>query len=118
MKKALAAAVALATLAVSTSAFAASMIGKWKWDAYTIECKEGGANGMSCVVIDGPKNKGMEMIKSKLEDKGGEFVGQIAHPATGETYNTKMKPDGDNAWKMDGCTAAGACASGTFTRAN
>ncbi|MGD9785164.1 MAG: DUF2147 domain-containing protein [Hyphomicrobiaceae bacterium] len=117
MKKAFAAAVGLAALVASTSAYAdASMVGKWKWEGFTIECKEGGANGMSCIVVDGPNNKGMEMIKSKLESKDGAYVGQVAHPQTGETYNAKMKADGPDAFKMDGCTAAGACASGTFTR--
>ncbi|MBL8564274.1 MAG: DUF2147 domain-containing protein [Hyphomicrobiaceae bacterium] len=116
MKKAIAVVVGLAALGFSTAAFANPMVGKWKWDAFTIECKEGGANGMSCVVVDGPKNKGMEMVKSKLEAKDGAHVGQIAHPMTGETYNAKMVQDGADAFKMDGCTAAGACASGTFTR--
>ncbi|MGD9667588.1 MAG: hypothetical protein AB7U75_00855 [Hyphomicrobiaceae bacterium] len=116
MKKAFAAAVGLAALGLSTSAFANPMVGKWGWEGFTIECKEGGANGMSCIVTDGPKNKGMEMIKSKLEAKDGAFVGQIAHPMTGETYNAKMVQDGADAFKMDGCTAAGACASGVFKR--
>jgi uncharacterized protein (DUF2147 family) len=116
MKKAFAAVVGLAALILSSAAFANSMVGKWSWEGFTIECKEGGANGMSCIVIDGPKNKGMEMVKSKLEPKDGAFVGQIAHPMTGETYNAKMVQDGPDAFKMDGCTAAGACASGTFTR--
>lgn len=119
MKKAIAAAAGIAALVMTTSvANAASMVGKWKWEGFTIECTEGGANGMSCIVIDGPNNKGMEMIKSKLEEKDGAFVGQVAHPQTGETYNAKMKADGNDAWQMDGCTAAGACASGKFTRVN
>lgn len=117
MKKVFAAVLGLAALGVSTSAYAANpMVGKWKWEAFTIDCTEGGANGMSCIVSDGPKNKGMEMVKSKLEPKDGAFVGQIAHPMTGETYNAKMVQDGADAFKMDGCTAGGACASGTFTR--
>ncbi len=116
MKKAIAAAAGLAVLGFATSALAGSMVGKWSWEGFSIECKEGGANGMSCIVTDGPKNKGMEMVKSKLEPKDGAFVGQIAHPMTGETYNAKMVADGDDKFKMDGCTAAGACASGVFTR--
>lgn len=116
MKKAFAAVVGLAALGLSSSAFANPMVGTWKWDAFTVECKEGGANGMSCIVTDGPKNKGMEMIKSALKPDGGAFVGQVAHPMTGETYNAKMVQDGNDAFKMDGCTAAGACASGVFTR--
>ncbi|MCB1521701.1 MAG: DUF2147 domain-containing protein [Hyphomicrobiaceae bacterium] len=116
MKKALALVVGLAALGFSTAAVANPMVGKWKWDAFTIDCKEGGANGTSCTVAEGPKNVGMEMIKSKLEQKGNEYVGQVAHPMTGETYNAKMTMDGADSWKMDGCTAAGACASGVFSR--
>ena len=112
----------IATAAVLALGFAApaladaSMVGKWSWEGFTIECKEGGANGMSCIVADGPKNKGMEMIKSKLEKKGTDFVGQIAHPASGETYNAKMNMSNADTWNMDGCTAANVCAKGTFTR--
>lgn len=116
MKKVFAAAAGLAVMGFATSALANPMVGKWSWEGFTIECKEGGANGMSCVVAAGPKNVGMEMIKSKLEPKDGAFVGQIAHPMTGDTYNAKMVQDGADAFKMDGCTAAGACASGVFTR--
>ncbi len=112
-------ALSVAVLALAASANAAGMgdmAGKWKWTDYTIECKAGGANGMSCIVTDGPKNKGMEMVQSKLEPQGDSFVGDIKHPATGDVYKSKMKlKDADN-WSMDGCTAAGVCASGTFTR--
>lgn len=112
----------IATAAVLAIGFAApaladaSMAGKWSWEGFTIECKEGGANGMSCIVVDGPKNKGMEMIKSKLEKKGNDFVGQVAHPASGEVYNSKMNMSNADTWNMDGCTAANVCAKGTFTR--
>lgn len=92
------------------------MAGKWKWTDYTVECKEGGANGLSCVVADGPKNKGMEMIASKLEAKGADFVGKIKHPASGDVYNTKLTMKDANTWSMDGCTDAGVCAKGDFTR--
>jgi len=37
-------------------------------------------------VIDGPKNKGMEMVQSKLEPKDGAYVGDIKHPASGDIY--------------------------------
>jgi uncharacterized protein (DUF2147 family) len=112
-------AISVAVLALAASANAAGtedMVGKWKWTDYTVECKPGGANGMSCTVIDGPKNKGLEMVQSKLEPKDGAFVGDIKHPATGDIYKAKMiLKDPDN-WAMDGCTAAGVCASGVFTR--
>ena len=98
------------------AATTADMVGTWKWTDYTVQCKEGGANGISCTVSDGPKNKGMEMIQSKLEPKDGGFLGDIKHPASGDTYKTKiMLKDADN-WSLDGCTTAGVCASGVFTR--
>jgi uncharacterized protein (DUF2147 family) len=112
-------AISVAVLGLATAASAAGvadMVGKWKWTDYTIECKAGGANGMSCTVTDGPKNKGMEMVQSPLAPQGDAFVGDIKHPATGDLYKAKMKlKDADN-WSMDGCTAAGVCASGVFTR--
>jgi uncharacterized protein (DUF2147 family) len=92
------------------------MVGKWKWTDYTVECKEGGANWISCVVADGPKNKGMEMIGSKLEAKGADYVGKVKHPASGDVYNTKLTMKDANTWSMDGCTDAGVCAKGEFTR--
>jgi uncharacterized protein (DUF2147 family) len=106
----------LGMTAAANAAGLADMVGKWKWTDYTIECKEGGANGMSCTVTDGPKNKGMEMVQSKLDAKDGGFVGDIKHPASGDVYKAKMvMKDADN-WSMDGCTAGGVCASGTFTK--
>ncbi len=123
MKKIAAAVMGVAVLGLATAAFGAAhgkamdnMVGKWMWKDFTINCAKGGANGMSCKVEKGPKNVGMEMIQSALAMKDGAFVGKVAHPATGETYNAKMVPDGADKFKMDGCTAAGACASGVFTR--
>jgi len=119
MRKSIAAAAAVLAMGISGSASAAGMadmVGKWKWTDFTIDCKEGGANGMSCTVIDGPKNKGMEMIQSKLEAKDGAFVGKIKHPASGDVYNTKMSLKDADTWSMDGCTDAGVCAKGDFTR--
>jgi uncharacterized protein (DUF2147 family) len=96
------------------------MVGKWKWTDYTVEVKECTTNpsgaSICATVIDGPKNKGMEMIRSKLEKKGDVFVGQIAHPATGDIYNTKVSLKDADTWGMDGCTAANVCATGDFKR--
>lgn len=111
-----AAAIALFGATAAFAAGAADMVGKWKWTDFTIDCKEGGANGMSCTVVDGPKNKGMEMIQSKLESKDGGFVGDVKHPASGDVYKAKMSMKDANTWSMDGCTAAGVCAKGDFTR--
>jgi len=123
MKKTIAAVMGVAFLGLSTAALGAGdmkamqgMVGKWTWKDFTINCAAGGAHGMSCKVEKGPKNVGMEMIQSDLVMKDHAFVGKVAHPMTGETYNAKMAPDGPDKFKMDGCTAAGACASGVFVR--
>ena len=97
-----------------------SLVGTWKWTDFTVQVKECTTNpsgaGLCETVIAGPKNVGMEMIRSKLEQKpDGSFVGKIGHPASGETYNTKMTLQGD-VWHMDGCTDAGVCATGDFVR--
>ena len=113
------AAIVAAMLGVTAAAHAtglADMVGTWKWTDYTILCKEGGVNAMSCTVTDGPKNKGMEMVQSKLEAKDGGFVGDIKHPASGDIYKAKMVLKDPSNWTMDGCTAGGVCASGTFTK--
>jgi len=105
----------LGVTAAASAAGLADMVGTWKWTDYTVECKAGGANGMSCLVIDGPKNKGLEMVQSPLTAQGDAFVGDIKHPASGDLYKAKMTFK-DGTWTMDGCTAAGVCASGVFTK--
>ncbi|MDX2289369.1 MAG: hypothetical protein NW217_11180 [Hyphomicrobiaceae bacterium] len=120
MKKVISAVAGLAALGFATGVSAAGiddMVGKWTWEGYTIDCTKGGTHGISCKVAAGPKNVGMEMIQSALAADGDAFKGKIKHPATAEDYNAKMKFEG-GAWSMDGCTAAGACASGKFTKAN
>jgi uncharacterized protein (DUF2147 family) len=102
--------------AAASAASTADMAGTWKWNDYTVQCKEGGANGVSCTVTAGPKNTGMEMIQSKLEAKDNGFLGDIKHPATGDIYKTKIMLKDADTWALDGCTTAGVCASGTFAR--
>jgi uncharacterized protein (DUF2147 family) len=97
-----------------------SLVGTWKWTDFTVQAKPCSTNpsgaGLCMTVIAGPKNIGMEMIRSKFEDKpDGSFVGKIGHPASGETYNTKMTLTA-GVWHMDGCTDAGVCATGDFVR--
>lgn len=113
----------LALFAVSGSAQAENanpMIGTWKWTDYTIDVKECTTNpsgaGICGTVTAGPKNVGMEMIRSKLEQKDAFYIGQIAHPATGEIYDTKMNMKDSDTWSMDGCTTASVCAKGDFIR--
>jgi uncharacterized protein (DUF2147 family) len=96
------------------------MIGRWQWTDYTVDVQECASNpsgaGLCATVSAGPKNVGMEMIRSKLEKRGELFVGQIAHPATGEIYSTKMTLKDPDTWGMDGCTAGNVCATGDFKR--
>lgn len=97
-----------------------SLAGTYKWEDFTVQAKTCNTNptgaGLCMTVIAGPKHVGMEMIRSKLQDKtGGVFVGKIAHPASGEIYNTKMSFNG-KVWHMDGCTDAGVCATGDFVK--
>jgi len=120
MKKLAAATIGLIAMgAMAVSAYALDvkkMVGKWKWQDYVVEVTEGGDNGLSAKVVSGPNNVGMEMIQSKLEEKDGKIVGRIKHPGNGKVYNTQLTMPDENAWKLDGCTDDGACASGVFTR--
>ena len=111
--------VGLATFSMAAMASAqdmSQMLGKWQWQNFVIELTQGGDFGMSAKVVSGPANVGMEMMQSKMSMQGGNMVARIKHPANGQTYNAKMTFDGADSWKMDGCTDAGACASGVFTR--
>jgi len=119
--KLLAGAVVVAAIAApANAADLKAMVGTWKWTDFTVQVKECTTNpsgaGLCATVIAGPKNIGMEMIRSKLAAQGdGSFVGKIGHPASGDTYNTKMVMQGDT-WHMNGCTDAGVCATGDFIR--
>ena len=99
-----------------------AMIGKWKWTDFEVEVTKCETNpsgaGICAVVTSGPKNVGMEMILSKLEARGEEFLGRIAHPMTGDAYNTRLQLKDANTWSMDGCTDANVCAQGDFVRVN
>lgn len=92
------------------------MIGTWKWEEFTVTVTECPKTEVCAKVTAGPKNKGMEMIRSKLTAKDGSFVGKIAHPKTGAVYNTKITMTDANTWKLDGCTDSNACAKGEFKR--
>ena len=107
---------AFASLASASGDPLDSMVGTWKWEQFTVEVAKCEATGVCAKVVSGPKNVGMEMIKSRPEMKDGAFVGKVAHPMTGETYNSKMTMPNKDTWHMDGCTDAGACASGDFVR--
>ena len=115
MKKILAATMGMAFLSSASAASLDDMVGTWDWEGYTIEVTKCDATNVCSKVTAGPKNVGLEMMKSKIAEKDGAFVGQVAHPMTGMVYNAKMTMK-DGAWHMDGCTDAGACASGKFSK--
>ncbi|KOR30725.1 hypothetical protein TI05_13500 [Achromatium sp. WMS3] len=117
MKKLLVAAFALTFAGFATAASLDDMVGTWTWEGFTIEVAKCDATGVCATVTAGPKNVGMEMMKSKLAPQGDNaFVGRVAHPKTGQIYNSKMTLKTADAWHMTGCTNTGVCASGDFTR--
>jgi len=109
----------LVALAASGSASAASlqdMLGKWRWQDFTIEVRACESDSACAKVIAGPKNVGMDLFASKLMTKDGDWYGQITHPETKETYNTRFQQRDKDRWHLDGCTAARVCLSGEFVR--
>ncbi|VAW58151.1 hypothetical protein MNBD_GAMMA11-862 [hydrothermal vent metagenome] len=120
MKKIVSACVIVAALGGANSVMAKSdvlsMVGTWKWEGFTIKVNKCDATEVCAEVISGPKNVGMQMIKTKLSASGDSFVGKVAHPQTGETYNSKLSMLDINTWHIDGCTDNNVCASGDFTR--
>jgi len=120
MKKLVLACVASFTFGALNTASASgdvnSMIGTWKWEGFTIEVAKCDSTEVCAKVVSGPKNVGMEMIQSKLKPSGGSFLGKVAHPQTGDTYNSKLTMANADTWHIDGCTDANVCASGDFSR--
>jgi len=120
MKSITTAALGLVALCALPSAFAAGdvkdMVGKWSWEGFVIEVNNCQETEVCATVLSGPKNVGLQMIKSKLTAKGDGFVGKIAHPQTGDTYNAKLHMADANTWHLDGCTDKNVCASGDFKR--
>src|SRR5215831_15475422 len=109
----------LVALSGTGSASAASlqdMLGKWRWQDFTIEVRACEGNSACARVIAGPKNVGMDLFASKLISKDGDWYGQITHPETKETYNTRFQQKDKDRWHLDGCTAAKVCLSGEFVR--
>lgn len=93
-----------------------SMLGTWKWEDFTIKVDKCDKTEICATVMSGPKNVGLQMIKTKLSASGESFVGKIAHPQTGDTYNSKLSMASTNTWHIDGCTDDNVCASGDFSR--
>lgn len=112
--------IALIALSAANNAVAKndiySMLGTWKWEDFTIKVDKCDKTEVCATVMSGPKNVGLQMIKSKLTASGESFVGKIAHPQTGDTYNSKLSMASTNTWHIDGCTDNNVCASGDFSR--
>ena len=92
------------------------MLGRWRWQDFIIEVRACEGNSACAKVIAGPKNVGMDVFASKLVAKDGAWFGQITHPETKETYNTRFQQTDKDRWRLDGCTAAKVCLSGEFVR--
>ena len=116
MKKIIAAALTLAFAGSVSAAGMDDMVGKWSWEGFTVDVSKCDATGVCAKVTAGPKNVGMEMMKSKLEMKDGAYVGKVAHPQTGLVYNARMTLADKDTWSMNGCTDQGVCAEGNFKR--
>jgi uncharacterized protein (DUF2147 family) len=106
-------------LLVAVPALAATLqdlVGKWRWQDFTIEVSECQGDRVCAKVVAGPKNVGTDVFASGLIAKGGEWFGQITHPETKETYSTRFQQKDKDRWRLDGCTAAKVCLSGEFVR--
>ena len=106
-------------LCVGGSAWAATlqdMLGRWRWQEFTIEVSKCQGDNACAKIVAGPKNVGMDVFASKLTAKDGDWVGQITHPETKEVYNTRFQQKDKDRWRLDGCTAAKICLSGEFVR--
>jgi uncharacterized protein (DUF2147 family) len=116
MKKTLLACIAVLTSAPLFAAGLDDMVGRWRWQEFTVEVTSCRGDSVCAKVVAGPKNVGMDLFASKLTAKGGEWVGQITHPDTKEVYNTRFQQKDKDRWRLDGCTAAKLCLSGEFVR--
>jgi uncharacterized protein (DUF2147 family) len=108
----------VAWLAVG-SALAASlqdMVGKWRWQDFTIEVRPCQGDSVCAKIVAGPKNVGMDVFASKLTAKGNEWFGQVTHPENKQVYNTRFQQQDKDRWRLDGCTATKVCLSGEFVR--
>jgi uncharacterized protein (DUF2147 family) len=104
-----------ATISAASAAELKEMVGNWRWKEFTIEVRECGQR-LCAKIAAGPKNVGMEVFASKLEAKDGQWFGQITHPETKETYNTRFQQKDKDRWQLDGCTAAKVCLTAEFVR--
>jgi uncharacterized protein (DUF2147 family) len=104
-----------ATISLAAAADLKEMIGSWRWQDFTIEVRECGQS-LCAKIAAGPKNVGMEVFASKLTAKDGQWFGQIVHPETKESYNTRFQQKSKDRWQLDGCTASKVCLTAEFVR--
>lgn len=109
-------AVLLTGSAPSAASDAKDIVGRWRWQDFTIEVVECQGDSICAKVTAGPKNVGLNVFSSKLVARGGEWFGQVTHPETKEVYNTRFQRKDQDHWRLDGCTAAKVCLSGDFVR--
>lgn len=107
----------VASCCAAAAADLKEIVGKWRWQDFTIEVKECQGDSVCAKIVAGPKNVGMDVFASKLVAKGGEWFGQITHPESKEAYNTRFQQQDKDRWRLDGCTAAKVCLTGEFVRA-
>lgn len=110
-------AAALLAASAASAADRADMVGTWRWQNFTIEVTQCRGDSVCAKVVAGAKNVGMDVFASKLIAKNGEWFGQVTHPETKETYNTRFQRVDKDRWRLDGCTAAKLCLTGEFVRA-
>lgn len=93
------------------------MVGRWRWQNFTIEVSACKGDSVCAKVTAGPRNVGLDLFASKLASKDGAWFGQITHPETREIYNIRFQQKAKDRWQLDGCTAARVCLTGEFVRA-
>jgi uncharacterized protein (DUF2147 family) len=100
----------------ATAADLKGMVGEWRWQNFAIEVRACQGDSVCAKIIGGPKSVGMEIFASKLVANGEEWFGQIVHPETKQTYNTRFQQRDKDRWRLDGCTSAKVCLTGEFLR--
>jgi uncharacterized protein (DUF2147 family) len=109
---------ALAVAAAAAAADLKDMVGRWRWQNFTIEVSACKGDSICAKVTAGPKNVGLDLFASKLVSKNGDWFGQITHPETREIYDTRFRQKDKDRWQLDGCTAVRVCLTGEFVRVN
>jgi len=94
-----------------------AMVGSWSWNGYTVKVTRGGPHGLSARVVEGPRNVGMEMIRSDVRNQADFAVAEIRLPGDGQDYLSEITPEGPDAWHLEGCSDRGGCVDRVYRRA-